>query len=253
MIDGDDQISRRTFLQRTMAGVAFCLMIRGATAVEALAERSVAAKLGKKFVVGHRGACAYAPENTLPSYRMAIEQGADYVEQDLQVTKDGVLVCSHDETLERMTNVAEVFPDRHTEVTVKGNAAKRWHFHDFTLKEIKQLDAGAKFNAKFKGTTIPTWQEAIDEIKGKAGLCPEIKNTEVYAKRGMNIEQLFYELLKKNGLEKPNATTPILIQSFNKGSLQQLGRYGLKHPMLQLANAGVRWSTEQLAEVKEYA
>ena len=226
MIDDDDQISRRTFLQRTMAGVAFCVMIRGATAVEALDE---------------------------PSYRIAIEQGADYVEQDLQVTKDGVLVCSHDETLERMTNVAEVFPDRHTEVSVKENAAKRWHFHDFTLKEIKQLDAGAKFNAKFKGTTIPTWQEAIDEIKGKAGLCPEIKNPEVYARIGVSMEKLFYDLVKKNGLENPNGSTPILIQSFNKDSLKQLGQYGLKHPMLQLSNARAKWTAEKLDQVKGYA
>ncbi len=191
-------------------------------------------KPGKKFVVGHRGACAYAPENTLPSYRLAIEQKADYVEQDLQVTKDGVLVCSHDETLERCTNIAEVFPERFTEEMVKGKKVKRWPFYEFTLKEIKQLDAGAKFGAKFKGTTIPTWQEAIDEIKGKAGLCPEIKNPEVYSKQGMSMEKLFVEVLKKNGLDKPSASTPILVQSFNPDSLREVAKSGIKHPMLQL-------------------
>src|SRR5919107_461798 len=67
---------------------------------------------GKKRLVAHRGASAYAPEHTLEAYRLATEQGADFVEQDLAVTKDGVLVCIHDLTLERTTNVEEVFPDR---------------------------------------------------------------------------------------------------------------------------------------------
>src|SRR5688572_6859584 len=65
----------------------------------------------KKLLVAHRGASAYAPEHTLAAYRLAIEQGADYVEQDLAVTRDGVLICLHDETLERTTNVEEVFPE----------------------------------------------------------------------------------------------------------------------------------------------
>src|SRR5688500_6252656 len=65
-----------------------------------------------KHAIAHRGASAYAPEHTLAAYRLAIEQHAEYVEQDLAVTKDGVLVCLHDDSLERTTNVEEVFPDR---------------------------------------------------------------------------------------------------------------------------------------------
>src|SRR5688572_7930438 len=66
---------------------------------------------GKKLVA-HRGASAYAPEHTLASYKLALQQKADYVEQDLAVTKDLVLICLHDESLERTTNVEELFPDR---------------------------------------------------------------------------------------------------------------------------------------------
>src|SRR5688572_32602349 len=65
-----------------------------------------------KKLVAHRGASAYAPEHTLASYRLALQQKADYVEQDLAVTKDLVLICLHDESLERTTNVEELFPDR---------------------------------------------------------------------------------------------------------------------------------------------
>src|SRR5262245_54191579 len=70
------------------------------------------AQTGKRLLIAHRGASAYAPEHTLEAYRLALEQGADYVEQDLQITKDGVLVCLHDLTLERTTDVATLFPDR---------------------------------------------------------------------------------------------------------------------------------------------
>ena len=136
----------------------------------------------EKFVIVHRGVWAYAPEKTLASYRLAIKQEAEYVEQDLQITRDGVLVCCHDLLLNRITNAPEIFPDSFKEEIVKGEKVKKWYIHDFTLKEIKQLDAGSSFDPKFKGEKIPTGQEAIEEIKGKAGLCPETKGREYYGK-----------------------------------------------------------------------
>src|SRR5438874_9124574 len=65
-----------------------------------------------KQAIAHRGASGYAPEHTMAAYRLAIDQKADFVEPDLAVTKDGVLICLHDDTLERTTNIADVFPDR---------------------------------------------------------------------------------------------------------------------------------------------
>jgi glycerophosphoryl diester phosphodiesterase len=173
----------------------------------------------KKILVAHRGASAYAPEHTLESYRLAIEQRADFVEQDLQITKDNVLVCLHDLTLERTTNVEEIFPERYSK-----EAGKHWYVSDFTLAEIKQLDAGSWFDGKFKGAKVPTWQEAIDLIRGKAGLYPETKTPEVYGKRGFDMEKLVIETLKRNRLETPNADpkTPVIIQSFSPESLTKL-------------------------------
>src|ERR1700704_3274173 len=101
---------------------------------------SVGAADRHQRVIAHRGASAYAPEHTLAAYALAIAQHADYVEQDLAVTKDGVLVCLHDDSLERTTNVEEVFPDRATSDPATG--ARRWLVPDFTLAEIKRLDAG---------------------------------------------------------------------------------------------------------------
>ena len=86
----------------------------------------------RKVNVAHRGASAYAPEHTLSAYRLALEQSADFVEQDLAVTKDGVLICLHDPTLERTTNVEELFPDRSRSVTWEGKTARSWLANDST-------------------------------------------------------------------------------------------------------------------------
>src|SRR5688572_18635779 len=91
------------------------------------------AQTGKKLNVAHRGASAYAPEHTLAAYRLALEQGADFVEQDLAVTKDGVLICLHDPTLDRTTNVEELFPNRASTVTWEGKTVRSWLANDFTL------------------------------------------------------------------------------------------------------------------------
>jgi glycerophosphoryl diester phosphodiesterase len=226
--------------------------------------RSTANAPGKKILVAHRGASAYAPEHTLEAYRLAIEQGADYVEQDLQVTKDGALVCLHDLTLERTTNVEELFPDRFRndvseDQAAGGNPVKHWYVSDFTLAEIKKLDAGAWFNEKFRGAKVPTWQEAIDLIRGKAGLFPETKAPEVYGKRGSDMEKLVIEALRKNGLDQPNADhkTPIIVQSFSAESLRKL-RFELKAklPLVLLIQAGDQnqWlSIEGMKRVKEFA
>jgi len=184
---------------------------------------------GKKILVAHRGASAYAPEHTLTAYRMAIEQQADFVEQDLQITKDGVLVCLHDLTLERTTDVEEIFPDRFRnnvseDQPSNSRAAKHWYVSDFTLAEIKRLDAGSWKDEKFKGERVPTWQEAVDLVRGKAGMYPETKAPEVYGRRGFDMEKLLMESLKKNKLDKPGADskTPIIIQSFSSESLRKL-------------------------------
>ena len=90
------------------------------------------AQYAKKTNVAHRGASAYAPEHTLAAYQLAIEMGADYVEQDLAVTKDGVLICLHDASLERTTNVEQLFPDRavsisHRRQDAQGVGGQRLH------------------------------------------------------------------------------------------------------------------------------
>ncbi len=175
----------------------------------------------RKQVVAHRGASAYAPEHTIDAYTLAIQQGADYVEQDLAVSKDGVLVCIHDRSLERTTDVETLFPDRFIEERLNGKPIRRWLVADFTLAELKRLDAGAWFNPRFAGARIPTFQEAIDVVRGRAGMYPELKDPSLYRRRGVSPEHLLAVILEKNAL--PDPKTPLVVQSFDEATIKAVG------------------------------
>src|SRR5258707_15085320 len=109
-----------------------------------------------KQLIAHRGASGYAPEHTPAAYKLAMKQNADFVEPDLAVTKDNVLICLHDDTLERTTNIAEVFPDRPSANVRSRQPGKHWLANDFTIAEIKRLDAGTWFKPEVAGQHIQT-------------------------------------------------------------------------------------------------
>ena len=177
-----------------------------------------------KQVVAHRGASGYAPEHTLAAYRLAMEQKADFVEQDLAITSDGVLMCLHDDTLERTTNVGEVYPHRFTKDSVFGGSGKHWIANDFTLDEIRRLDSGRWFDPRFAGSRIATWQEAIELMRGKAGLYPELKSPPLYSSRGIDMVKLLVASVTKNGLDRADSlrATPMIIQSFDEESIRRV-------------------------------
>jgi glycerophosphoryl diester phosphodiesterase len=209
----------------------------------------------KKILIAHRGASAYAPEHSAEAYKLAIAQGADFVEQDLAVTKDGVLVSIHDLTLERTTDVEQVFPDRSVEDTSGPTPIRRWYVNDFTLAEIKRLDAGSYFGAKFAGTRILTFQEAIDLVRGKAGLYPELKDPEFYRKRGVNPVKLFAAIVRKNRLEA-DPKTPLVLQSFDDATLEAAATDLPKVPRVFLVSpqdAARIDSAEKLKEIAAWA
>jgi glycerophosphoryl diester phosphodiesterase len=182
------------------------------------------AQAPKKVSVAHRGASAYAPEHTLAAYRLALEQGADFVEQDLAVTKDGVLICLHDPTLDRTTDVETRFPDRSTEVVYEGRRRTVWLANDFTLAEIKTLDAGSWFAPRFAGERVPTFDEAVALIRGRAGLYPELKTPEIYEGRDVDFVALVEAALDKHRLRGPSADarTPVILQTFGESTARAL-------------------------------
>lgn len=230
--------------------LALCLAVPFATTFAA-DKPTALAPYTKPTLIAHRGASGDAPEHTLAAYELALKHGADFVEPDLQLTKDGVLVCLHDTTLERTTDVAKVFPDRAKEVGGK----KTWPVAEFTLEEVQKLDAGAWKGAKFAGQRVPTFQQMIDAVKGKAGIIPETKAPEVYGKLGLNMEKALMEALKKNKLDAPGADpkTPVVIQSFSAASLKVLRKdHGCKLPLVFLFSGG-ELSKGSLKAMKEYA
>jgi glycerophosphoryl diester phosphodiesterase len=208
---------------------------------------------GRPMLVAHRGASAYAPEHTLAAYRLAIEQGADYVEQDLAVTRDGVLICLHDDTLERTTNVEELFPDRASVDSATGR--QQWLAIDFTLEEIKRLDAGTWFDARFAGERVPTWEEAVAAIGTAAGLYPELKTPALYRERGVDQTALFVESVKRLGLDTRPAGS-VIVQSFDDQPLRELSGILPSMPRTFLIDGAdqARWLVpERFAEIAMFA
>ncbi|MEZ5283360.1 MAG: glycerophosphodiester phosphodiesterase family protein [Vicinamibacterales bacterium] len=202
----------------------------------------------RKTLVAHRGASGYAPEHTLAAYRLAIEQGADFVEQDLAVTKDGILICLHDPSLERTTDVEEVFPDRFTELDFEGRTRKVWLANDFTLAEIKRLDAGSWFDPKFAGARVPTFDEAVAAIKGRAGMFPELKTPEIYQGRDVRFEELVAAALDAHGLRGAAADpkTPVILQTFGEASARKLAAMKIGVPVALLIGSGDGWDRARM-------
>jgi glycerophosphoryl diester phosphodiesterase len=120
-------------------------------------------------VIAHRGASAHAPENTLAAVDLAADLQAHLVEVDVQLTKDGHPVVIHDTTLRRTTDVRSRFPGR-------GPCSVA----DLTLAEIRALDAGSWFDARYAGAQVPTLQEVLDTLRGRAGLLLEVKAPNLY-------------------------------------------------------------------------
>jgi glycerophosphoryl diester phosphodiesterase len=208
------------------------------------------------ILIAHRGASAYAPEHSTEAYEMAIEQGADYIEPDLHITSDGVLIAFHDLTLTRTTNARLVLPAR-AQRERRGELRDVWDANDYTLEEIQQLDAGSWFDDAFAGTKVLTLSEVIELVRGRAGLYIETKAPEVYAERGFDMESLLLEELARHGLAEPGADpdTPIVIQSFSPASLRILREeHGTRLPLALLIEEGQEeWLTPAgLAEAAEF-
>ena len=203
-----------------------------------------AAAQARKQLIAHRGASGYAPEHTAAAYRLAMEQHAEFVEPDLAVTKDGVLICLHDDALKRTTNAAEVFPQR-----------EPWLANDFTLEEIKRLDAGSWFKPAFAAQRIQTFQEAIDLVRGKAGLYPELKSPELYRSRHVDQVKLFVDVIRKNGLDKPESlkTTPVIIQSFGDEAVRRVAKELPSIPRVLLVERDGDVSEPRLRVIKTFA
>lgn len=179
------------------------------------------------LVVGHRGACGYRPEHTISSYELAIKMGADYIEPDLVMTKDGVLMARHENEISGTTNVAEVFPDRKTTKKVDGKEITGWFIEDFTLKEVKTLKAKERLefrNHSYDGKfDVPTFKEILSFVKKqkrKVGVYVETKHPTYFQSIGLPLEAALVKELTAQGFNKKNSL--VFIQSFELANLKQI-------------------------------
>jgi glycerophosphoryl diester phosphodiesterase len=227
---------------RHATGAVVALLVAGSAVTLALPTRRVN--------VAHRGASAYAPEHTLAAYRLALTQGADFVEQDLAVTRDGVLICLHDPSLERTTDVEDRFPTRFTEITYEGKPRKAWLANDFTLAEIKSLDAGSWFGPQFAGEQVPTFDEAVALIRGRAGVYPELKTPEIYEGRDVDFVALVeaaLDRLKLRGIAA-DPTTPVILQTFGESTARALSARRIGVPVVLLISDRPAWDSRAMVE-----
>ena len=189
-------------------------------------------------IYAHRGVGGTAPENTIASFQAAIAAHADFIETDVQRTADDKLVLIHDATLTRTTNVEEVYPDR-----------SPWRVADFTLAEIKTLDAGSWFDPSFAGQRVPTLDELLDLAIGRAGLDIELKSPELYP----GIETQFASELEKHPewVNPAPAADSLLVCSFDFAVLERFHDQLPKVDVAPVANAVPDAAT--LAELAEWA
>ena len=216
------------------------------------------------IVIGHRGASGYVPEHTLTSYFIAMQDGADYVEPDLVMTKDGVLVARHENEIGGTTNVAEhpEFASRRTTKVIDGTSVTGWFTEDFTLAELKTLRARERIpdtrpgNTRFDGQfEIPTFEEILSLVHGveeqrdtharqlgkpapkHIGVYPETKHPTYFAGIGLPMEKLLVHTLERYGYKGRHGLA--YIQSFEVGNLKALSKM-TQLPLVQLIDGDRR-------------
>ncbi len=217
---------------------ALGLLAAAATALVAIGTLTPASAADDVAVVAHRGSSGVAPENTIAAVRLAVGQGSDVVENDVQRTRDGELVILHDTSLARTTDVEQRFPDR-----------SPWNVGDFTLAEIRTLDAGSWFAPRFSGERVPTLAEWGRAVGGRAAMLLEVKSPARYPGIEADLdEQLSSQPVFRAALKGDR----VVVQSFDHGWLRSYDALAGEVPV-GLLFAGGPPSESQLADAAAWA
>jgi glycerophosphoryl diester phosphodiesterase len=229
---------------RILCALSLILLLPACAATRGEAVKTMASK---PIIIAHRGASGERPEHTLASYTLAIEQGADYIEPDLVLTKDGVLVARHENEISETTDVSArpEFADRKASKTIDGQKMTGWFTEDFTLAELKSLRAKERLpllrqaNTAFDGQfEVPTFAEVLELARAKSaatgrsiGVYPETKHPSYFASIGLPHEEPLLKTLAQFGMNR--ADSPVFIQSFEVSNLQAI-RPKTKVKLIQL-------------------
>jgi len=221
---------------------------------------TAAAQAAEPLVIGHRGASAYRPEHTLAAYRLAIAQGADFIEPDLVSTRDGVLVARHENEISGTTDVAErpEFADRRTTKTIDGVEVTGWFTEDFTLAELRTLRARERLpelrvdNTVFDGLyRVPTFAEVLDLARRyDVGVYPETKHPTYFDSIGLSLEEPLVAALRRAGWD--DADDPVFVQSFETANLRELDEE-IDTPLVQLiGGSGAPYDLVAAGDERDY-
>ena len=218
----------------------------GSRAASAPASGPVA-RHDEPLVFAHRGASGYRPEHTLAAYRLAVKQGADYIEPDLVSTKDGVLVARHENEISGTTDVADrpEFLDRKTTKSIDGNQVTGWFTEDFTLAELRTLRAEERlpqvrpdntaYDGRYQVPTLAQVLRLVDRLEDRTGrtigVAPELKHSTYFDSIGLSMEVPLVETLEDFGLDQEDSA--VAIQSFEVTNLRELNRM-TDAPLVQL-------------------
>jgi len=221
-----------------------------AAASLALAATPAFAGKTRPIVIAHRGASGERPEHTPMAYRLAVEQGADFIEPDLVITKDGHLVVRHENEIGGTTDIAAKpeFAARKTTKVIDGESLTGWFTEDFTLAELKTLRCRERLpqlrpaNAKYDGReAIPTFEEVVALARSESartgrviGVYPEMKHPKHFASVGLPFERRMAGALKAAGLDARDA--PVFVQCFEVAPLKTI-RSLTKARLVQLVDA----------------
>lgn len=228
----------------------------------------------RPIIIAHRGASAYRPEHTLAAYRVAIEQGADYIEPDLVMTKDGVLICRHENEIAGTTDVSAraEFADRRKAKMVDGVSVNGWWAEDFTLAELKTLRCKERIpqlrqaNTAYDGQeTIPTFAEVLAlAAEAGVGVYPELKHPSFLRDAGVDPVPAFIGAVREAGGQ--SVADKLFVQCFEIWPLVRLAQMSsISWTCVQLMSGdGGPWdqreltyaqmrSDEGLARIAEYA
>ena len=215
--------------KKLLLGTGLSIMLFFSPFTQAFAEGPTVGERKQVDNIAHRGATGYAPENTITGYDLAVDMKADYIEIDVQRSKDGELVSIHDTTVDRTTD---------------GTGKVR----DLTFEQLRSLDAGSWKGEQFAGELIPTFEEILDRYHGKVGILVELKAPELYP----GIEKQVAEALKERNLDKPQ-NGKIIIQSFNFESMKEMDQLLPKVPIGVLTSKRADTTMEALQEFSTYA
>ena len=201
---------------------------------------------GEPLVIAHRGASGQRPEHTLEAYALAIDQGAHFIEPDLVITRDGVLIARHENELSATTDVAVKFPARRRAKRVDGRRVNGWFSEDFSAAEIEALRAAERWPFRDRSHdgrfAVPTFEQVLRLVSAKSeererpvGVYPETKHPSHFAALGLALEEPLVAALRRHGLDRADA--PVFIQSFEVGNLRKLNRM-TDVPLVQLVGYG---------------